>query len=283
MDQHAAEQLVQTINDLQQQMQALRQDQETLRSAAEAKTVTLSDTVRHAISPHLQYKPLEKSERKKLLAVFPKLPELPKSISDENGFAGRALQGKEKQILTKDVVGFQRDALEVLRAAASAWHIAGSRAQQQDAAGALSSALDALKAITVLACDNAQRLADWQLKYCLEAAGAKNAESLLSRKADDSDFDTTDSNIFQQSHVDAIAEMRKYNASMDANIRAKKNKNSNANTRYSNQRGRGGRYNNNYNNNYRGRGGYRGTGRGRGRSPFFNRPGASEDSKNGDP
>jgi hypothetical protein len=257
--------LQQQINVLQQANAALQQKQELQRNGLE-----LHQHVKERFAAHLQHKQiLEPAERKRTLSAYPKSNDLPSALIDSNGLAAKAVgDGQARKWALTQLPALQRETLDILRVAATGLHMGLAMQNQQQASAEqcahhLSSVLeDVIK----LACDNAQRLAKTQLETIFEAAKAKGAYALLCTDPDEEgcDVDEKNDNILQAAHVDAMAEIKKYNKSVEV----PKQNNRNGGGRGGNgggrgggngwrRRGRGG--NNNFrgnNNNYRGNNNY---------------------------
>lgn len=235
----------------------------------------LAQNVRESFAPHLQLKPVEQAARKLVVKRYPKPSDFPKPIEDHNGLGARAINNKEdKKWLLTYLPKFQRDALDVLRMATAAWQTAlGAQSAEQQA----QQLLTAIKDIACIAGDNAQRLAQTQLKQTFEASGARGAYTIMDLSADSAEVDYADHSLFQQAHIEALQDLKKFNSSIDS---AKKNEqpkqhekpkyNHQHHNRYGGGRGHGGRFGQgngrfgnrpNFNN---GGGNYQGGGRGRG-------------------
>lgn len=200
-----------TIHGLQQQILALQQHAEAaiLRSAE----VQLVAPVADAVPPHFQIAPLKQDERNQILKPFPKVKGL-SPVSDINGLAAKGLSADKKQWVTKELVAQQRDHIDVVRVAAGAWQYAldpDIGLEQR-----FNRMVEALRAVTILGADNAQKAAEKQLLFCLEGVGAKGADSLLDRTPSSVEYDWNDHNIFQQCHLDAIGDYRRFASSVEA-------------------------------------------------------------------
>ena len=162
---------------------------------------------------------MDQIQRKQLLRAYPKLDSgLPKCIKDENGLAAKAVgDATQRKWLITLVPTFQRDNLDVARVAATALQL--SIQANDDPASKFEHMQHALRDVLVLACDNAQKLAETQLKLTFESAGAKGAYSLMDLGPDTEDLDD-DGNILQQSHVEAIQELRKFNSTFKSSLPA---------------------------------------------------------------
>ena len=208
----------------QQQLQAMLrhlQQQVTVLQAAAAQrsgdALALNDDIKACIPPHLQLTPMDQMQRKQLLRAYPKLDGgLPKCIKDDNGLAAKAVgDATQRKWLITLVPTFQRDNLDVARVAASALQL--SIQANDDPASKLEQMQHVLRDVLVLACDNAQKLAETQLKLTFESAGAKGAYSLMDLGPNTEDLDD-DGNILQQSHIEAIQELRKFNSAFKSSL-----------------------------------------------------------------
>ena len=206
---------------------------------------------------------MEDFERKKILSDYEKIADGPKAINDSNGLAAKALEhSTERKLLTKDMVTWQKDALDVLRVAAVTWDKCNECLQTNNEKQALQLLMASIKTITLLASDNALRMGRYQLQHALEAAGAKGAYAMLALDSEDKDrveLDTSDHNLFQHAHVEAITELRKFNRELESGRPKQQRKNGSYNHK-GNWRGRGG--GGRGNGAWRGRGNWRGRGRG---------------------
>ena len=188
------------------------------------------------IPGHLQQVCMDASQRKQIMRAYPKsTPDLPKIIKDDNGLGAKAISdATSRKWLTSLVPTFQRDNLDVARVAAAGLQL--SFDFDGDSAARVQHLHGTLRDVLVLACDNAQKLAETQLKLTFEAAGAKGAYSLMDLSPTTQDLDFSDGNLLQQSHIEAIQELRKFNASF-----IKPNNNKHRPGHYLNRGGRGGR------------------------------------------
>lgn len=171
--------------------------------------VQMDPYVARYIPKHLQQKPLQQADRKRLLKVYGHFEEgsLPKPLKDANNMAATAMgDAKDKKWVTVHAPAFQKDALDVVQVAALAMH---SVADAADEAAAADIMRQALLDVLLLAGDNAQRIARVQLDRVFEAANAKGALSLIDLDGDD-DLDPLNDNIIQGAHVDSIGEHRKF-------------------------------------------------------------------------
>jgi hypothetical protein len=234
----------------QQQMQALADKQQATTSK---DRVDLHDDIKAAIAPHLQQSPLEDTDRKKVLSRYPKSDAFPKPIKDDNGLAGRAIPQTEKKWVCNHLPSAQKDALDILRVAATGWQAA--LATPDNGPAQLDTLFTVVRDIVVLATDNAQRLARTQLKQTFELGGAKGAYSLMDLGPDSQALDERDYNILQQAHIESLQELKRYNKTVDE---AKGNNNNKSGGR---GKGRGG---------YGNGGGWRSRGGGKGRGGYGN-------------
>ena len=202
---------------------------------------------------------MEAGDRSKILRGYPKIRKGPQPLTDYNGLAGKLLQAhKQKQVITKDLPGYQRDDLDVLRIAAQGWSAALNYDDNDDPAQAIQQACQALRDITYIVCDNAARKAKQQLQLTFEAVDAKGAYAVcdLDPKSNDCELDASCHSIIQDMHVAAITRIKKLSNSCKQKAHKPKNENKSYrnNNNYNSYRGgRGG--------SFRGRGGsYRGRG-----------------------
>jgi hypothetical protein len=201
---------------------------------------------------------------------------LPKCIRDDNGLAAQAIgsDGKDcanvKKWVTDRYPATQQQHLEVVRIAACAWHHAG-RIREAEPAAAADLLVAALRDIIALSCESAQCAAKLQLKQVLDAAGQTSAFSLLDLSADTLHLDFDNTNVLQQAHLDAFAELKTFRGAIES-TRPRQPKQQ---TKGSNP-GPAGHFNN-YNNRHRGGGkGGRGGGKGgRGKGGKGNYPSPS--------
>ncbi len=208
---------------------------------------------------------LPEEERKKLLRNVPKYHGI-EPITDKNGLAAKGMQNDKKKLVTKDLVNFQRDNIDVFRLATSAAVNLENGGQD-----AVQKAGDALVAIARVAMDNAQKAATLQLQYCMEHAKASGADYLINYSVDNDKFSVEDRNIFQQAHLDAVKEFKRFTTQVEK-AQTPATKTATSRSSYRGGRGRGGsgynsynsynRYNNNrgYNKGSRGYGSFRGGG-----------------------
>ena len=70
---------------------------------------------------------------------------------------------------------------------------------------------EAIRDITTIAGDNACKIGKLQLQRALEAANCKGAYNLMSLAPTDADLDLNDGSIFQQSHIEAMQDLKRYN------------------------------------------------------------------------
>ena len=215
---------------VQQQQAMLHRQNEYLAAQHQRKQATeggeLHPNVKDAIPPHLQCEPMEREQRKRLLKPYPKLKQLPKPIKDRNGLGARAIASKEdKKWIVTHLPALQRDALEVARVSLAAW----------DAylrTGGNEQLLEAIKNVTALATDNAQRIAQLQLQQTFEASGAKGAYSIMQLTPDSSELDFSEHTLFQQAHIEALQDLKKYTSTIDQAKRNDKPKDNNHKSHY---------------------------------------------------
>lgn len=237
-----------------------------LASKKQGNEFDLHDDVQGAFPPHLQIEPMERDKRKLIVKSYPKATKsFPKPVKDNNGLAARAISSKDdKKWLLERLPAIQGDALDVLRIATSAWH-------SYLCTGSNEKLFEAIKDITSIAADNAQRLAQLQLKETFAASGAKGSYSIMDLSPDSTELDTTEHSLFQQAHIEALQDLKKFTKSVDTIKKPDKNGKHNSdkprhNGRPNFSRGRGGHDDRNF-----GRGGgnwrpnFRSYGGGRGR------------------
>ena len=243
---------------VQQQQAMLQRQGDYLAAQLQSKQNTdggeLHTAVTAAIPPHLQIEPMERVQRKQLLKPYPKLHQLPKPVKDRNGLGARAITSKEdRKWIVTHLPQLQRDALEVVRVAASAW-------DSYLRAGSNEKLLEAIKNITALATDNAQRIAQMQLQQTFEASGAKGAYAIMQLSPDSSELDFNEHTLFQQAHIEALQDLKKYTSTIDQTKKNDKSgKDNNNKPRYDGRndynrhhRGRNDRFHGGRSNNYHG-------------------------------
>ena len=276
-------QLVHTLQAQQQQQQQLISQLQSgvgqsisLATAATAKdtSVELNSAIKDCYPPHLQCSPLEASERKILLKQYAKPEGLPKTLRDDNGLAAKAIgDGKDKKTFLNTIPQFQREALDILRVATAGWQHA---LNIQDPSARANFLVRAIRDVVVLSADNAQRMAEVQIKGIFEAAGAKGGQAFVrcDLKNADADIDFDDNNIVQAAHIEAMSDLRKFSSQIKPktnNGKGKRNHNQGGGSRW---RGGGG---------WRGRGNGNWRGRGRGRGSGYHGGSSTSGSKNDDP
>lgn len=200
------------VQALQAQVAALTRQQQHIQADTDSGTgaMQLSETVAGCIPPHLQIKPLDAAERKRVVNGYAKLEPFPKVLRDSNGLAAKAIpDAKERKWLLTHAPTFQKDALDVLRVGAFAWQRAIAIDEPAARADYL---LDVLKDVVVLAADNAQRAAQLQCEGVFEAAGAKGAYSFLKLgpNQNEIEIDQSDHSVVQQVHIEAMQDLRKF-------------------------------------------------------------------------
>ena len=164
------------------------------------------DRLTDIVPPHLQLLPMPKEDRKKLIAPYPRY-DLPASIRDDNGLAGRSIAGSDKKWIITHLPQLQRDNLDVARVACAAWH------QAEAAPPSLRSDIleRAMRDVLALAMDNAQRAAQTQLKQTFKAAGAEGAYALMALDpSKETHLDLQDNNLIQQAHADAMQDLKRF-------------------------------------------------------------------------
>jgi hypothetical protein len=194
-----------------------------LRRRADGDDFTYADTVAGALALHLQLPPMETAERKRVLSKY-KDGGLPKVLKDENGLAAKTVSDNaERKYLLTEIPRWQRDALDVAKVLAHAWHEAG---HVQDTAHRSELLVAAVRDALLVAVDNAQRMARDQLRGVFKAAGAEGALSFFRPDSEDVDhtrFDFKDSNVLQHEHVEAIAAYKKMANSVSNNNNGRRN------------------------------------------------------------
>ena len=254
--------LVNILKSLQGRIQYLESNMQNKPSTEVAGR--LHEGISDAVSPHGQVEGLKPSQRKTILSGYPKIESLVPT-TDENGLATRGMPAAVKQLVTKDLVEDQRRNHDIIRVAS---HAFGELMDMGDTPldQRIQRAGEALRVISMLASDNSQRASYRQLQLCLKHAGAENAESLLDRRPQSETMDFDDFNIFQQAHVDAITEFKRFAAGVAA---AQKKPDGNRNKHRSqgyNSSYRGAKNDGSRQHGQRGRGAGRGHGRGGGSS-----------------
>lgn len=200
----------------QQQQQREQQQQQARDERDKDRELHLSDDVRADFVPHLQLDSIEASERKKILRKYPKSDDLPQQLRDDSGIAAKALgDNKDKRWLITELPKYQKDAIDVLRIAATARVQAATYGPDQGPQ-AIEFLLDCLRDITIISCDNAQRFAETQIKGVFDSTDAKGALTLVKTNLDgpDCDIDPKEHTILQQAHLDAITELRKFSSQL---------------------------------------------------------------------
>jgi hypothetical protein len=239
------------------ELQALRSQKDGTSSKPQ---LVLGDTLAALVAPHLQLAPTDAGERKRIMGSYPKINGFPEPIRDDNGMAARAISDSEqKKWITERLPAVQRDHLDVARVAAATWEMAS---MCQDPNQRLQFFDTGIKDIIALSINCAQRAAETQLKQSFKGAGAEGSYSLLDLSPNTLQLDMGDNNVFQQAHLDAMAELRKFKASIDANKKADSSSRGGGGGKGNGHGGRGS--GKGYNNNYQSRGGGYGGGKGKG-------------------
>ena len=237
------------------------------QDAGKSGRIQLSEEVAACVTPHLQLRPLEQSERQGIIRGYPRADDLPQAITDRNGLAAKTLYDpKDKKWVSNLLPGLQRNSLDIVRVAAAGWE--SSLDESVNLAERVRLLQVCIRDVLTLACDNAQRMAKHQLEATFESVGATGAYSLLNFDPDTMDFEIRDPSILQQAHVEAIRDIRSFNGSLEAARKA-------ANTRTKNQ-GKNG-FSNGTRGAFRGQRNRRGGGGGR-----FSWRGRGRDPKNGE-
>ena len=166
---------------------------------------------------------------------------------------------------------FQKEGLDILRVSAVSWDQAATAAGAGDLQKTVNILLGAVRDITVLAADNAQRLADLQIKGVFDAAGVKGAHSFVRNGGgDDVDIELDDTNVVPQVHVEVMSDLWKLSSHLRPARNAKDQKRTDGFRSHGRGGGKGGGkgggrwapYRNNSYGNYKG-----GKGRGNGSAP----------------
>jgi hypothetical protein len=180
--------------------------------------LVLGDILGALVAPHLQLAPSDTTERKRILGSYPKIDGFPECIKDDNGMATRAIADTEqRKWVTERLPAIQRDHLDVARVAAATWELAFMAEEPEQRLRLFDKGL---RDIIALSINNAQRSAETQLKQSFKGAGAEGSYSLLDLTPNTLQLDMADNNVFQQAHLDAMAELRKFKQSIDANKKA---------------------------------------------------------------
>jgi hypothetical protein len=209
--------LQQQVAQLQHQQEQQHQDLRNVAADRTANSVDLHSSILGALPQHFQLQTLDAEKRRRLLAKYPKTSQLAKPLRDDNGLASGALgeHHKDRKWILTHLPQYQRDNIDALRVAATGWNHALAIQEPQERAKVL---LEVLRDVAVLTADNCAKLADVQLRTVFEAAGAKGALSFLNlkpAKPDDlqevqPDIDIYDNNIIQQSHIEAMSDLRTF-------------------------------------------------------------------------
>jgi hypothetical protein len=238
---------------------------EVTRAARRSDDVAeLAQDIAQGIAPHLQLAPADTAERKRIINTYPKV-HLPKVLRDDNGLAAQAIgpDSAAKKLVLERLPAIQRDNLDTVRVAASAWQQARFMAQQ-DPTAALQFLYDAMRDIISLSCDSAQRAAQTQLKQTLESAGHSGAYSLIDLTPNTQQLDFGDCNILQPSHLEALLEIKQFKATITATRVNKPQAGGQTGSRGNGNGGKGGGRGNSYSSG-KGKGGGRGGGYAKGK------------------
>lgn len=244
----------------QQQIALLSQNQNRFETRAERNEEELPECLQEFIAAHPQQpRLLPDDERKRLLRNVPKFAGV-EAVSDKNGLATKGMGQKEKKWVTKDLVNSQKDSNDIIRVAAAALVVLDNNPPDCS-----TQIREALIAVARLAGDNVQKSATSQLQLCLEHTKAAGADYLIKFDNNEEKFAHEDRNIFQQAHLDAIKEFKRFANQLD---KAKETPKKNSSSFRSSGRGYGTKrpgYQS-----YRGSSGYQpGRGRGFGRGGGF--------------
>ena len=223
----------------------------------------LDGRIQACIAPHLQLKPMEQADRNRIIRQYNRHQGLPEPIRDSNELGGRAVTTKDdKKWLVTHLPQLQRDAIDIIRIASAAWQAAIDIQQPQRQLDLMQAAI---RDITAIASDNAQRMGKLQLQQTFEAAGAKGAYTIINLEENTADIDVNEHSLFQQAHIEALQDLKRFTTTIDTSKRQEKKPHTdNRGNRGSGRRQDFGRGNGG---SFRGRGGY-GFGRGRGRGEW---------------
>jgi hypothetical protein len=186
------------ITHLQQQINELKT---THASRTFGDLLEYPESVRNAMPLFLQADALAERDRKSIINRYLDAG-LPKFPRDENGLAAKVITDQtERRWLLTELPKTARESLDVARIAAYGWAVSEDLQGEQRADHLLRVVQDVL----AIAMDNAQKIAQNQIKQVFKAAGAEGALSFVK----ESDPDLSGANIIQQSHIQAIADYRK--------------------------------------------------------------------------
>ncbi len=230
------------------QLQALQQELQHLRGQVNESQERKSrdeeqvpESMEELIPAHMHLpRSCPDEDRKRLLRNVPRYHGI-EPITDKNGLAAKGMQNDKKKIVTKDLVNAQKDNIDVFRLATSA-----AVDLENGGLDAVQKAGDALVAIARLAIDNAQKAAALQLQHCMEHAKATGADYLVNYSVDSDKFSVEDRNIFQQTHLDAIKEFKRFTTQVEK-AQTPASKTAGSRSSYRGGRGRGSSGYNNYN------------------------------------
>jgi hypothetical protein len=219
MNSEQQQQLHATLQALQQQVAALQQANTVLQHQKELQRngLDLCDEVKELFVAHLQFKQMDAAERKRTLNAYPKSGDLPSALTDSNGLAAKAVgDGQARKLVLTQLPALQRESLDALRVAATGLHM-GLQMQNAPPEQRVAHLQSVLADVVKIICDNAQRVAKTQLEAVFDAAKAKGAYALLQidPTEESCDIDEKNDNILQSAHVDAMAEIKKYNRSVE--------------------------------------------------------------------
>ena len=251
--------LNQLLQNMQAQLASQAAELHALRANREGTVskpkIVLGDTLGALIAPHIQLAPSDPVERKRIMSGYPKIEGFPECIKDDNGMAARAIaDAEQRKWVTERLPAIQRDHLDVARVAAASWELAFMADSPEHRLQLFDKGI---RDIITLSVNNAQRSAETQLKQSFKSAGAEGSYSLLDLTPNTLQLDLSDTNVFQQAHLDSMAELRKFKQSIGANKKSHTHNNRGGGGK-GGGKGRGGGkgyHNNNYNS---GKGGYGG-------------------------
>ena len=189
----------------QQQIAVLSHNQNRFETRQERKEEELPECLREYIAAHPQQpRLLPDDERKRLMRNVPKYTGV-EAVTDKNGLATKGMQPKEKKWVTSNLVNFQRDNTDIIRVAAAAL-----TTLEQRQGDCFERVYEAVIAMARLAGDNMQKAANLQLQHCLEHTKATGSDYLIKFENNEDKFSYEDRNIFQQAHLDAVKEFKRF-------------------------------------------------------------------------
>ena len=205
-----AEFMAQQLQTLQQELQHLRGQINETQERRSREEEQIPAIMEELIPAHMHLpRACPEEERKRLLRNVPRYIGI-EPITDKNGLAAKGMQNDKKKLVTKDLVNIQKDNIDVFRLATSA-----AVNLENGGHDAAQKAGEALVAIARVAIDNAQKAATLQLQHCMEHAKANGADYLINYSVDNDKFSVEDRNIFQQAHLDAVKEFKRFTTQVD--------------------------------------------------------------------